>query len=58
MIDLRPGIICTVTGVIVLAHYLLAPAGTGRLARRNELIIGIVLVVLGIPLFLVGALSH
>ena len=58
MIDLRPGIICTVTGVVVLAHYFLAPAGTGQLSRRNELIIGIVLVVLGIPLFLVGALGQ
>jgi K+-sensing histidine kinase KdpD len=56
--DLRPGIICTVTGVVVLAHYFLAPAGTGRLSRRNELIVGIVLVVVGIPLFVVGALSR
>jgi threonine/homoserine/homoserine lactone efflux protein len=55
---LRPGIICTVTGLVVLAHYFLAPAGTGRLSRRNELIVGIVLVVLGIPLFVVGALSR
>jgi hypothetical protein len=58
MTDLRPGIICTVTGVVVLAHYFLAPAGTGRLSRRDELIVGIVLVVLGIPLFVVGALSR
>jgi predicted MFS family arabinose efflux permease len=58
MIDLRPGIICTVTGVVVLAHYFLVPAGTGRLSRRNELIVGIVLFVLGILLFLVGALGH
>jgi K+-sensing histidine kinase KdpD len=58
MADLRPGIICTVTGVVVLAHYFLAPAGTGHMSRRNELIVGIVLVVLGIPLFVVGALSR
>jgi len=58
MTDLRPAIICTVTGVLVLAHYFLAPAGTGRLSRRNELTIGIVLVVLGIPLFVVGALGR
>jgi K+-sensing histidine kinase KdpD len=56
--DLRPGIICTVTGVVVLAHYFLAPRGTGHLSRRNELLIGIVLVVLGIPLFVVGALGR
>jgi hypothetical protein len=50
--DLRPGIICTVTGVVVLAHYVFAPAWTGHVSRRNE---PIVLVVLGIPLFVVGA---
>jgi Flp pilus assembly protein protease CpaA len=58
MIDSRPGIICTVTGVVVVAQYFLAPAGTGRLSRRNELIIGIVLVVLGIPLFAIGVLGR
>ena len=58
MVDLRPGIICTVTGIVVLAHYLLAPAGTGHVSRRNELIIGIVLIVVGIPLFVVGALGR
>jgi len=58
MTDLRPGIICTVTWVVVLAHYFLAPAGTGHVSRRNELMIGIVLVVLGIPLFVVGALGR
>jgi hypothetical protein len=56
--DLRPGIICTVTGVVVLAHYFLGAEGTGHLSRRNELLIGIVLVVLGIPLFVVGALGR
>jgi hypothetical protein len=58
MTDLRPGIICTVTGVVVLAHYFLARAGTGHVSRRNELIIGIVLVVLGVPLLVVGALGR
>jgi hypothetical protein len=58
MIDMRPGIISSVTGVVALAHYFLAPAGTGLLSGRNELIIGIVLVVLGVPLFLVGALGQ
>jgi hypothetical protein len=58
MTDLRPGIILTVTGVLVLAHYFLAPGGTRYLSRRNELLIGIVLVVLGIPLFVVGALGR
>jgi len=58
MTDLRPAIICTVTGVLVLAHCFLAPAETGRLSRRTALAIGIVLVVLGIPLFAVGALRR
>jgi hypothetical protein len=58
MIDLRPGIICTVTGIVVLAHYFLAPNGTGRLSRHPELLIGIVLVVLGIPLLVVGAIGR
>ena len=58
MNDLRPGIVLTVTGVVVLAHYFLAPSGTGYLSRRNELLIGIVLVVLGITLFVVGVLGR
>ena len=58
MTDLRPGIILTVTGVVVLAHYFLTPAGTGLMSRRNELIIGMVLAVLGIALFAVGALGR
>ena len=58
MIDLRPGIISTVTGVVVLAHYFLVPAGTGYLSRRNELIIGLVLVMLGVLLLVVGALGR
>jgi hypothetical protein len=58
MNDLRPGIILTVTGAVVLAHYFLAPGGTRLLSRRNELLIGIVLVVVGIPLFVVGALGR
>ena len=40
MNDLRPGIISTVTGVVVLAHYFLAPSGTGNLSRRDEVPIG------------------
>jgi hypothetical protein len=58
MIDLRPGIISTVTGVVVLAHYFLAPGGSRYLSRRNELLIGIVLAVLGLLLLVVGALGH
>jgi uncharacterized membrane protein YidH (DUF202 family) len=58
MIDLRPGIISTVTGVVVLAHYSLASGGTRYVSRRNELLIGIVLVVVGILLFVVGALGR
>jgi hypothetical protein len=58
MIDLRPGIILAVTGIVVLAHYFLAPSGTGHLSRRNELLIGIVLVVVGVPLLVVGALGR
>ena len=56
--DLRPGIICTVTGILVLAHYFLARPGTGHVPRRTELLIAIVLVVLGIPLLVVGVLSR
>lgn len=55
---LRPGIILTVTGILVLAHYFLTARGTwrlpGHLSRRAELIIGIVLVVLGVPLLIVA----
>ena len=58
MIDLRPGIICTVTGILVLGHYFLASKGTGRLSGRNELLIGVVLLVIGIPLLVVGALGR
>jgi uncharacterized membrane protein YidH (DUF202 family) len=58
MIDLRPGIISAVTGVVVLAHYFLAPTGTRYLSRRNEFLIGIVLVVLGLLLLVVGALGR
>ncbi len=55
---LVPGIILTVTGIVALAHYFLAPLGTGHLPRRTELLVAIVLVVLGIPVFVVGALSQ
>ena len=54
--NLRVGIILTVTGIIALAHALL-PSST-HLGTRPTFIIGIVLVVVGLP-FLVAALrSH
>jgi uncharacterized membrane protein HdeD (DUF308 family) len=53
---LRVGIILTVTGVIAVAHALLSTSS--HLGTRPAFIIGIVLVVLGLP-FLVAALrSH
>ena len=50
---LRLGIIFTVTGLIVLGHALLA--GGGHLPERADFIIGIVLIVAGVPLIVAGA---
>lgn len=50
---LRLGMILTVTGILALAHYLLT--SNGILPRGAALVIGIVLVVLGVPLLTVGA---
>ena len=55
----RLGIICTVTGILALAHYfLLGRPGIGHLPPEVELLVAIVLVVLGIPLLVVGVLRH
>ena len=51
--NLRVGTILVVTGIIALAHALLS--SSTRLGTRPTFIIGIVLVVLGLP-FLVAAL--
>jgi len=51
--DLRVGIILTATGIIALAHALFSTSPL--LGTRPDFIIGIVLVVLGLP-FLVAAL--
>lgn len=58
--DLRPGIILTVTGIVALAHYYLVRRHdvAGRLPPTVELVIAVALIVLGIPVFLVGALAH
>jgi hypothetical protein len=49
---LRLGIIFTVTGVISLAHAMLTT--NGHLPSRVDFIIGVVLVVVGVPLLLTG----
>ena len=49
---LRLGIIFTVTGILALAHYWLI--GNGILPRGSDLIIGIVLIVLGVPLLMIA----
>jgi hypothetical protein len=49
---LRVGIVLVVTGIIVLAHYALV--SNGRLSPGVDLIIGIVLVVAGLPLVAIG----
>ena len=54
--NLRVGIILMMTGIIAVAHVLLS--SSNHLGTRPTFIIGIVLVVLGLP-FLVAALrSH
>jgi hypothetical protein len=49
---LRLGIILTVTGVIALAHAVLT--ANGHLSSSADFIIGIVLIVVGLPLLVVG----
>jgi len=46
---LRLGIIFVVTGLIALGHYALT--NSGHLSAQTTLIVGIVLVVAGLPLF-------
>ncbi len=49
---LRIGIIGMVTGIIVLVHWGLT--GAHRMSPQAELIIGIVLVVVGLPFLIAG----
>ncbi len=53
----RLGVICLVTGIIVLAHYLLTGGG-GRVPPEVEVLVAVVLIVLGIPLLVVGVRRH
>ena len=56
--DLRPGIILTVTGIIALVIVLLPSRPNKTLLPRTGAIIAIALLVVGIPLLVVGALSR
>lgn len=49
----RLGIILTVTGILALVHYRLRTSG-GHLPPKAQLIVGIVLVALGVPLYIVA----
>ena len=54
--NLRLGIILVVTGIIALAHALLSTSH--YLGTRPAFIIGIVLVVLGLPFLVAAVRSH
>ena len=54
--NLRLGIILMVTGIIALAHALLSTST--HLGTRPTFIIGIVLVVLGLPFLVTALRSH
>jgi len=54
--NLRVGIVLVVTGIIALAHALLST--TSHLGTRPTFIIGIVLVVLGLPFLVAAPRSH
>jgi uncharacterized membrane protein HdeD (DUF308 family) len=54
--NLRLGIILTVTGIIALAHALLSTST--HLGTRPTFIIGLVLVVLGLPFLVTALRSH
>jgi hypothetical protein len=56
--DLRPGIILTVTGIIAMVVVLMPSRPNKTLSRRTGVIIAIVLLVVGIPLLVVGILSR
>ena len=56
--DLRPGIILTVTGIIALVVVLMPSRPNKTLSRRNAVIIAIALLALGIPLLVIGALGQ
>jgi len=53
---LRLGIIFTVTGVISLGHAVFT--SNGHLPSRTDFIIGVVLVVVGVPLLVAGVRRH
>ena len=53
---LRIGLILGVTGIIVLIHSSIT--STGRLPHNEEIIIGIVLVVVGLPLVVMGVVRR
>ena len=52
---LKLGIIVTVTGFVVLAHYF--SGAKGALPRRAERIAAILFIVVGVPLLLVAAIK-
>ena len=54
--NLRLGIIFMVTGIIALAHALLS--SSSHLGTRPTFIVGIALVVLGLPFLLTALRSH
>ena len=56
--DLRPGIILTVTGIIALVVVLMPSRPNKTLSRRNAVIIAIAPLALGIPLLVIGALGQ
>jgi len=56
--DLRPGIILTVTGIIALVVVLMPNRPNKTLSRRTGVIVAIALLVLGIPLLVIGALGR
>ena len=58
LMDLRPGIILTVTGIIALVVVLMPSRPNKTLSRRNGVIIAIALLALGIPLLVIGALGQ
>ena len=55
---LRVGIILTVTGIIAMVVVLLPSRPNRTLSRRTGVIVAIVLLVVGIPLLVVGALTR
>ena len=56
--DLRPGTILTVTGIIALVVVLMPSRPNKTLSRRTGVIVAIALLVLGIPLLVIGAIGR